>query len=134
MTWLGKLIIYKYMKNIRSTHDIPTSMYLTGVKATSDLDMASLFKSYFHSVCQDDSIANLSNPTILIGNIGITEEVYETLAPLDTMKSTGPDGIGLKILKCCAVTLYGPVHHLYTPCLTQDQIPRNGVFTAQSLI
>ena len=47
--FVGKknLLIYKYMKNIHSTHDIPTSMYLDDVKATSDLDKASLFNHTF---------------------------------------------------------------------------------------
>ena len=62
---------------------------------------------------------NLSSLTILIDNIDVTEEeVYKTLASLDAMKSTGPDDIGPRILKYCAIVLCGSVHHLYTLCLT----------------
>ena len=80
------------MKNIHNTHDVPT-MYLDA------------FNGYFHSVfAKGDGAAlngntNLSSLTILIGDIDITEEeVNETLASLDATKSTGPDGIGPRIL------------------------------------
>ena len=61
----------------------------------------------------------------MIDVIDITEdEVYKTLASLDATKSTGPDSRGPRILKCCALALYGPLHYLYTLCLTQGQIPK----------
>ena len=61
----------------------------------------------------------------MIISIDITEEeVYETLASLDATKLTGPHGIGPRILKCCAVALCGPLHHLYTLCLLPGQIPK----------
>ena len=68
---------------------------------------------------------------LLIDDIDITEEeVYKIIAILVATKSTGPDGIGPRILKCSIVVLYGSMYHLYTLCLTQGQIPKNVVFTA----
>lgn len=50
--------------------------------------------------------------------------MFKVLSTLDTSKSTGPDGIGPRILKCCALALFEPLHYLYTLCLSQGTIPR----------
>jgi len=50
-------------------------------------------------------------------------DVYKALVSLDPNKSPGNDLIGPNILKCGALSLYCPVHHLFTLCLSQHSIP-----------
>ena len=66
----------------------------------------------------------MPTPTSVLNNIFITEsEVYNTLISLDPNKSKGPDGIGPKILKHCALAIYQPIHHLFCVSLSQQVIP-----------
>ena len=50
-------------------------------------------------------------------------EVYSALISLDINKATGIDGVGPKILKHCAISLFQPLHHLFNLTLTKSVIP-----------
>ena len=47
----------------------------------------------------------------------------EALSSLDSTKSSGIDEIGPKLLKHCALALYGPIHHLLCTSLTKQVLP-----------
>ena len=51
------------------------------------------------------------------------EEVFEALNSLDPDKSSGIDTIGPRILKKCAHSLCGPLHHLFATSLSKHTIP-----------
>jgi len=57
----------------------------------------------------------------LLSNITVIDmDVYEALASLDATNSPGNDLIGPNILKYGALSLYCPVHHLFTLCLSKN--------------
>ena len=57
-------------------------------------------------------------------SINISEEdVLEALNSLDPDKSSGIDKIGPRVLKNCAFSLCGPLHHLFVTCLSKHTIP-----------
>lgn len=51
------------------------------------------------------------------------EEVLEALNSLDPDKSSGIDTIGPRVLKKCAYSLCGPLHHLFVTSLSKHTIP-----------
>ena len=88
-----------------------------------------MFNSYFHSVFTKSSIhlpdnGLLSLPPSCLSDIFIDDsDVFSTLHSLNLTKSMGIDNIGPKILKCSALALYQPLHHLFISCLSQHCIP-----------
>ena len=122
--------IFKYIKSIMKTDSLPAAMYLEDKSATSDLDKAMLFNSFFESVYSKDnvsldptSIPQSSQPESL-DFINITElDVYAALSNLDPTKACGIDGIGPKVLRSCALSLYQVIHHLFSICLWYCDIP-----------
>ena len=121
--------IFDYIKSTIGHNLIPPSVYLDSTQVCNDLDSANLFNSYFHSVFSRSTFClphlyEMPTPTSALNNIFITEcEVYNALISLDPNKSKGPDGIGPKILKHCALAVYQPIHHLFCVSLSQQVIP-----------
>ena len=50
-------------------------------------------------------------------------DIYEVLSTLDSDKSPGPDGISQAVLKCCAVALTPPLHHLFVLSVQTSTLP-----------
>lgn len=84
----GNNKIFKYIKRIIKTQNLPVTMHLENQSATSDLDKASLFNSFFESVYSKEP-ASQDSPAILYDSqrktldlINITEEdPYPLLTP-----------------------------------------------------
>jgi len=91
--------------------------------ASTDLDRATLFNKFFHSVFTASafdlpSTNHLAHPSISFPDISITPlEVLNTVHSLDPSKSMGIDNMGPKLLHNCALALYLPIHHLFTSSL-----------------
>ena len=104
-------------------------MFRDDTSANCDKTQADLFNQYFYSVftsssCSLPEIWEFPSHTNSIHSIYIEEdEVYSTLLSLDTNKATGIDGVGPKILKHCAMSLFQPLHHLFNLTLTSSVIP-----------
>jgi len=120
--------VYRYITRITGNTDIPNLLNLDDATAQSDFERAYLFNEYFHSIFMQSSpvitprIA--SSTSDLFTRIFISEQdVYTILSTLDTSKATGIDSIGPLILKSCAAFLSKPLHHLFTCCLRQSNIP-----------
>ena len=84
--------------------------------ADNDEHKAKLFNRYFFSVftstsCKDtDRIKDSSICADSFSSLVFSEaEVYNALVSLDPNKATGIDGIGPKILKYCALSLFHPL-------------------------
>lgn len=96
---------------------------------TTDLEKASLFNSYFHSVFTRSTynippLNQLPTPTTVLSEVGLSElDVFEALLSLEVSKSAGIDGISPRILKKCAPALYKPIHHLFMLSLSQHYLP-----------
>ena len=92
------------------------------LSAQDDFSKASLFNQYFYSAFStsrldlpDDVIiinSSIDNHLVSVSIAG--DEVLEILNSFDPQKSTGIDGIGPKILKHCALSLYKPLYFLFT--------------------
>ena len=101
-------------------------MHLNSTTALSDYDKATLFNNYFHSVFSSSYHCPQSTPSHhpLPLLYAISEsDIYTALQSIDPTKATGLDGINPKLLKYCATTLTSPLHHLFTQCLSQSNIP-----------
>lgn len=106
---------------------LPSTMFLGDQAASSDLDKARLFNSYFHSVFtkSDFVLPPLTAPVDTLSNISITEEeVYEVLTSLDPAKAMGLDNINPRILRACAIPLTPVLHHLFVMCLAHSTLPQ----------
>ena len=57
-------------------------------------------------------------------------EVFDALSSLDPTKSSGCDGIGPKLRKYCALTLYMRLHHLFSVSLSKQCIPNEWKITS----
>lgn len=122
-------VIYKYINSLKARKSIPTTLTLDSQSSNTDFGKATLFNVYFHSVF---TISDFTLPTMetvndpSLNNISISEDdVFSALSSLDASKATGPDGIGPRLLRSCALALYIPLHHLYSLSLHQHYIPRD---------
>ena len=119
--------IFKYIHKITGHRAIPTTITYKSSQASEDTAKASLFNRYFQSVFTQSSFKlplALPPPEVSISHITIVEtDVYKALISLDPDKAMGIDGIGPKILKYCSLSLYKPLHHLFSLCLSQHCIP-----------
>ena len=52
-------------------------------------------------------------------------DVYNALSSLNTNKASGIDGIGPKILNHCAISLFKPLHYLFSLCLRKHNLPHD---------
>ena len=69
-------------------------------------------------------MSTLPTPDKVIEDLVISEqETFEALTSFDPSKPPGMDGIGYSLLKHCAVAICSPFHHLFTQCLSQQNIP-----------
>ena len=104
-------------------------MFLNSISVTSNKDKANLFNEYFHSVFSSTSftlppLSTVSTPNKVIEDLVISEpETFQALTSFDPSKAPGLDGIGSNLLKYCAVAICSPFHHLFTQCLSQQNIP-----------
>ena len=63
-------------------------------------------------------------PSTTLSDICISElDVFRVLSSLDVTKAKGCDGISPKLLKNCALSLYQPLHHLFSLSLSQKYLP-----------
>lgn len=121
--------IYSYIRSITNQNTIPPSMHLDSTSVHTDSEKAELFNKFFHSVFSSTTftlppVSDLPTPDNTLNNIEIAEqEVFEALISLDPSKAVGPDGIGPNLLKYCSTALCNPLHHLFSLCLQQHDIP-----------
>ena len=50
-------------------------------------------------------------------------DILEVLTSLDPTKASGLDNIGPNLLKYCSIALAAPLHHLFSMCIHQCNIP-----------
>ena len=126
--------VYRYINSITRHDTIPPTVSLDSHIATSDIEKANLFNTFFHSVFTHSSynlppLEMLSMPPSTISDITISEsDVYDAMTSLNPTKAMGIDGIGPRLLKHCALALYQPLHHLFTLSLVQHYLPQEWRF------
>ena len=80
--------------------------------------LISFFTQFLHqvrSLCHQD--ADTLDPSVKRHLVSITISkagIFNALSSLNPNKATGIDGIGPKVLKHCAVTLFKPLHFLFS--------------------
>ena len=122
--------IFKYLKSITKSNNIPSVMNLESLTANTDHSIASLFNQYFHSVYHDPSsfpnIDDLPSMHDSLSSITITAaDVFEALVSLDVEKSPGMDKISSRVLQSCAEPLTEPLLHLFSQSLRYATLPTN---------
>ena len=114
--------IFNYLHSLTTQNTLPATVCSGSLTASSDADKANLFNQYFHFVFtrSNYSLLSLQDPSaddVFMNEITISEsDVYEALAALDPNKAMGIDGIGPNVLKFCATSLCGPIHHPFSLC------------------
>ena len=122
--------IYKYMNSLLNHSSLPTIMYHKDLSVATDPEKAEAFNSYFFSVYTTSDFIlppneDLTHPATCISDITISPtDVLQSLTGLNPSKAKGFDGIGPKILRECAHSLYIPLHHLFTKSLGNHSIPQ----------
>ena len=120
--------IFKYLKSITKSNNIPSVMNFESLTANTDHGIASLFNQYFHSVYHDPSsfpnIDDLPSMHDSLSSITITvADVFEALVSLDVEKSPGMDKISSRVLQSCAEPLTEPLLHLFSQSLRYATLP-----------
>ena len=121
--------IYSYIRSVSNQNVLPSTLHLDDIFAVSDSEKASLFNKYFHSVVTRSSFQlppfyEMDMPSTTLSDICISElDVFRVLRSLDITKAKGCDGISPKLLKICALSLYQPLHHLFSLSLSQKYLP-----------
>ena len=123
--------IYRYINNFTKSKSLLETLYFQSLPAREDLLKAELFNKYFYSIFTKTStevseFITSSSPDDhnSLSEVVIDEkDVYIAMCNLDSSKATECDGIGPKILKICASSLYKPLHYLFTKSLQYCQMP-----------
>ena len=121
--------IFSYIRSLSTQNMLPSTLYLENILATTDFEKASLFNLYFHSVFtksafQLPQLNELDLPESFICDINVSESnVFNILQSLDVSKAMGCDGISPKLLKQCSLSLYRPLHYLFSLSLSQSYLP-----------
>ena len=122
--------IFKYLKSITKSNNIPSVMNFDSSTANTDQNIANLFNQlqYFYSVFHDSSsfpnIDDLPPVHDSLSSITIsTADIFGALVSLDVEKSPGMDKISPRVLKNCAVALFEPLHHLFSLSLRYAILP-----------
>ena len=130
---------YKYHKTLRTItgrkrdDTIPPLQVDNGDIITDDIEKATLLNNHFTAQSTlnipptqspPTNDANNAAPVPTLENITITEqEVLRTLNSLDPNKSTGPDGIPVKLLKLIALLISEPLAKLFNKSLAVGIFP-----------
>ena len=121
--------VFSYILSVSKQNSLPSTVNLDDTLASSDVDKASLFNSYFYSVFVRSSyqlppVGDLERPSSYLSEVSFSElDVFRALRSLDPSKAMGHDGISPKLLKNCALALYQPLHHLFSMTLSQNYLP-----------
>ena len=92
--------IFRYIRDLTKSDYTPQRLFYDDCAAACDIEKATMFNNnYFYSVFTSSSTTSLVDNT------------------MDT------NGIGPKVLKGCAVSLYKPFHYLYNLILRQHCLP-----------
>ena len=124
---------WKTTKNLlgyKTSYKIPTLQEPSGKYFITDQEKAEHLAEYFAKQNTIDIIAQPDLPTFeyvtpcRLNNIIIfPENVYKILLSLNINKATGPDGIGNRVLKNCALSLSDPLCAIFNRSLYQGTFP-----------
>ena len=118
----------KYLKKQQST--IPTLVDENNAEATSNQEKADMLNSFFTkcfnpsgSLEVNDGSCTESSDESIEDLFCEVEQVEELLLKLDTSKSSGPDGISGKMLKCTAACIAPSVTRLFNLSIRLGKLP-----------
>ena len=121
--------IFQYIRSITKSHSIPSTIFHNDSSASNDNDKATIFHSVFSTNTTSSSLdVNTLDPCVNNHMVTITiseGDVYNALSSLNTNKAFGIDGIGPKILNHCAISLFKPLHYLFSLCLRKHNLPHD---------
>ena len=121
--------IFSYIRSLSTQNMLPSTLYFENILATTDFEKASLFNLYFHTVFTKSAfhlpqLNELDLPESFICDINVSESnVFKILQSLDVSKAMDCDGISPKLLKQCSLSLYRPLHYLFSLSLSQSYLP-----------
>lgn len=120
--------IYRYINSILKRDVFPPIMYFNSCSAEDDKSKSSLFNAFFESVYSKNepftAPPDEPSPKDVLHNIEFSpDEVFSVLINLDPDKASGCDKISPKVLRGCAQSLYIPLHHLLSLCVSQCSLP-----------
>ena len=121
--------VSKYIRNCTSSSDIPVTVHLDKVFASTNQEKANVFNTFFHSTFSTSDFIlpseDLPDAGETFSTVSFTDiDVYSILVSLDETKAKGIDGICPRILKHCAFALYKPLFHLFNLSLHFSVIPK----------
>ena len=130
---------YKYHQTLRAMtgrkrdDTIPPLQSADGDIITDDIEKATLLNNHFTAQSTLNipptqrppaNDTNNAEPVPILENITVSEqEVLRTLNSLDPNKSTGPDGIPIKLLKLIALLIAKPLAQLFNKSLESGTFP-----------
>lgn len=121
---------WNYVSLKKENNSLPSKMLFNGNHASSDVDKAELFASFFKSVFVNDANEVPIDefligyyPTSRFTTISI-EEIHNELLSIDTNKGIGPDRIHPILLKNCANALARPLQLIFNKSMEDCIFPR----------
>ncbi|KAF2343305.1 hypothetical protein FHG87_025938, partial [Trinorchestia longiramus] len=121
---------YKYVNDRRLKRDtIGPLIDSEGSTQTNNKRKAKILNTYFTSVFIHEDLTEIPQPhalntqEILLDGVFTVEEVEEQLSILNPFKSTGPDGLGPRILKETAEVIREPLTNVSNRSLQTGIVP-----------
>ncbi|KAF2354717.1 hypothetical protein FHG87_014528 [Trinorchestia longiramus] len=121
---------YKYVNDRRLKRDtIGPLIDFEGSTQTNNKSKAKIFNTYFTSVFTHENLTEITQPhalspqEILSDGVFTVEEVEEQLSILNPYKSTGPKGLGPRLLKETAEVINEPLTNIFNRSLETGIVP-----------
>ncbi|KAF2355969.1 hypothetical protein FHG87_013272, partial [Trinorchestia longiramus] len=121
---------YKYVNDRRLKRDtIGPLIDSEGLTPTNNKSKAKILNTYFTSVFTHEDLTEIPQPhilntqEILSDGVFTVEEIEEQLSILNPYKSTGPDGLGPRILKETAEVINEPLTNIFNRSLETGTVP-----------
>ena len=129
----NKARLYNYIKSLHrcSSYPATTCMYLITFSATTIVwenqdSSTPTCNLSLHLALYTTPTTHIPTPSSIVTNITLSEEnVYNATTGLNPNKLSGINYVSPKVLKVCALSVYQPIHWLFSSWLTHGFIPED---------
>ena len=120
---------WKYVRNLKTSNHLLTTVHLNNTEATNPLDSVNLFSEHFRSVytppLNPNELPDLRTlPTIALNHIEISiSEIIDCLLHFNLNSGSGPDLIPNYFLTACTFSLAWLLHTIFSKSLNTGVFP-----------
>ena len=128
-------VFHQYVRSVLKTKAVVGPLVNSdGQQIDSNVEAAEELNNYFSSIFTIEDTTSLPEPSVeftgepdkMLASVDFTEEeVKQKVDSLDVNKTSGPDGISVRVLKEIVPTVIGPLTRLFNRMIGEAHVPQN---------